>query len=219
MISRGALGRYFAGLWEHNMITQLAWRWLSLLDRVTGETLSYRAPSWSWASVNGPVDHRYVRRPLAQISLAITNPIGDHYGAVTGGYLKVKASFCRAILRRDEARNYTMAKLDVCPSFEKDIICWWSHPCPAATQHYSSDLLHDIAVYIMPLGFEWETEDHLVGLILLPTDESRGQYRRIGLFECSSGGLLNGIKAASYNLGRSLYQEGEDCNGYSIEII
>lgn len=47
--------RYLAGLWEQDMESQLGWR----LD---GSALDYdwkwrqpRGPSWSWASVDGPV--------------------------------------------------------------------------------------------------------------------------------------------------------------------
>jgi len=43
------LGQYYAGLWQYNLIKQLRWRVTSLPQRV--ENL-YRAPSWSWASVD-----------------------------------------------------------------------------------------------------------------------------------------------------------------------
>jgi hypothetical protein len=43
---------YYAGLWDHNMRSQLLWHHSSL-ER--GLPTEYRAPSWSWAAVNGCV--------------------------------------------------------------------------------------------------------------------------------------------------------------------
>ncbi|KAL9088305.1 MAG: hypothetical protein Q9165_006230 [Trypethelium subeluteriae] len=42
------LGRYFAGLWESNMVRHLAWR--PQENRCRERIESWRAPSWSWAS-------------------------------------------------------------------------------------------------------------------------------------------------------------------------
>jgi len=70
------LGRYLAGLWEQDLFRGLAWtrvklgeptegRYMSYIavkakrtiaSRALKPPLQYRAPSWSWASVNGPVE-------------------------------------------------------------------------------------------------------------------------------------------------------------------
>jgi len=46
------LGHYYAGLWRYNLIKQLCW-----VSNITSQKRRagspYRAPSWSWASVNG----------------------------------------------------------------------------------------------------------------------------------------------------------------------
>ena len=69
------MGRYLAGLWEHDIFRGLAWtrvkpeewaekRYVSYFAMKAKRTIAaralkppvlYRAPSWSWASVNGPV--------------------------------------------------------------------------------------------------------------------------------------------------------------------
>jgi hypothetical protein len=43
--------QYFAGLWGHQFAEQLAWRVTEY--RPARDPLSYRAPSWSWASADG----------------------------------------------------------------------------------------------------------------------------------------------------------------------
>ncbi|KAL9088462.1 MAG: hypothetical protein Q9165_006186 [Trypethelium subeluteriae] len=45
----GYMHRYLAGLWEEKLIDQLVWNVL----RPAKRTKEYRAPSWSWASVDG----------------------------------------------------------------------------------------------------------------------------------------------------------------------
>jgi hypothetical protein len=45
-------GRYVAGLWEDGLLYQLMW----FVEDSSGERPSeYRAPSWSWASIDGPI--------------------------------------------------------------------------------------------------------------------------------------------------------------------
>lgn len=70
------LGRYLAGLWEQDIFRGLAWTRVEPGERTEGQYTSYfaikakrrfaarafkppllyRAPNWSWASVNGPVE-------------------------------------------------------------------------------------------------------------------------------------------------------------------
>ncbi|KIW63408.1 hypothetical protein PV04_10253 [Phialophora macrospora] len=49
--------RYFAGIWRYNFAWQLAWYADGTKNGVTtpARPQLYRAPTWSWASVNGPV--------------------------------------------------------------------------------------------------------------------------------------------------------------------
>jgi hypothetical protein len=71
-LGRSELGQYMAGLWEHDLFRGLAWNRLGLagrsgtqITRKAARTLTareyeppleYRAPSWSWAAVNGPLE-------------------------------------------------------------------------------------------------------------------------------------------------------------------
>ncbi|KAE9363229.1 HET-domain-containing protein, partial [Stipitochalara longipes BDJ] len=54
-------GRYLAGLWEHSLLFTLLWgtmtKTLSTMNQ--GKPKSYRAPSWSWASVDGRIWFQY----------------------------------------------------------------------------------------------------------------------------------------------------------------
>jgi len=76
MFCQPELGRYLAGLWERDLFRGMAWKRVepalgtreryrsyvaikakkNLVARDYMPILEYRAPSWSWASVNGPVE-------------------------------------------------------------------------------------------------------------------------------------------------------------------
>ncbi|OAL06740.1 HET-domain-containing protein [Phaeosphaeriaceae sp. SRC1lsM3a] len=46
--------RYYAGLWEHDLVENLVWQVES--EPPLPRPSTYRAPSWSWAAVDGPVN-------------------------------------------------------------------------------------------------------------------------------------------------------------------
>ena len=58
MVDRSSKDKYFAGLWQSDLLQQLLWRHCG---KVTGSAVEFRrqrefrAPSWSWASVDGQV--------------------------------------------------------------------------------------------------------------------------------------------------------------------
>jgi hypothetical protein len=91
--------RYYAGIWENYMVMQLAWDIVYPASKVT----DYRAPSWSWASVNGSISYassgllrnRFSEfdKPECVVVSAFTTPKSDDslYGEVTNGQLKLRA--------------------------------------------------------------------------------------------------------------------------------
>ncbi|KAK6953153.1 hypothetical protein Daesc_005453 [Daldinia eschscholtzii] len=102
--------RYFAGLWQRHFMEDLCWRmypYEEIEDRrdakitpLTGKCLGsvrrppeYRAPSWSWASLDGPV--KYIPLSFKSLVSRILNcqtvPAGkDPYGRVSSGKLDIE---------------------------------------------------------------------------------------------------------------------------------
>jgi hypothetical protein len=84
--------RYLAGLWRENLAQLLLW---SVDPQIAPRPVApdYRAPSWSWASIDGKLIMPIARStnpPSLKVLEARTTPSGpDHFGAVTSGYLKV----------------------------------------------------------------------------------------------------------------------------------
>lgn len=104
--------RYLAGLWQKDLIRGILWDrfpvWPNHSRGSHGEfdetkPTTYRAPTWSWASVNGQhvsfTDHAAVKRAgivekQAKIVRVQTKPASDdHFGQVAGGSLTLKAPF------------------------------------------------------------------------------------------------------------------------------
>jgi hypothetical protein len=77
---------YIVGMWRRDLEKKLMWEVLEIRPRPPG----YRAPSWSWASVDGPI--WYVSRAAQQSLTHIEDVVLDYAtedttGAVTGGWL------------------------------------------------------------------------------------------------------------------------------------
>jgi hypothetical protein len=88
--------RYLAGHWEVNLDRQLGWCCMGAYSR---RPSTYRAPSWSWASVDGAIDQAMVvntpgrvHHSLVTILHVHVNPLSaeNPLGQVTGGVLKLR---------------------------------------------------------------------------------------------------------------------------------
>lgn len=128
---------YLAGLWADNIASDLLWsaRWEdgSGLERYyTKKPNKWRAPSWSWASIEGPVmfPRRYINsisgviteglRYWAEIISAECTPSSlDPTGTVATGSLVIKGSGYLARLKHTEVctghdtRHYSVKQLDL----------------------------------------------------------------------------------------------------------
>lgn len=114
---------YCAGIWRGNMEEGLEW---SVIDAETahqdgvretwqGPMAVYRAPSWSWASVDYPISHPMSHWKLERLETSATPPVWfrklieieevhiDHLargfgtGLVKGGWLRLRAGALRAV--------------------------------------------------------------------------------------------------------------------------
>lgn len=91
---------YLAGLWRSHLIDQLLWE-ISPNSLAT-RPKAFRAPSWSWASVDGRVGFRDILESSGQSRLAevvdasISTKPGDSTGAVTAGFVTLKGRLVSA---------------------------------------------------------------------------------------------------------------------------
>jgi hypothetical protein len=149
----------------------------------------YRAPSWSWASIDGRLifpnrndpselaSHQIlnvtVRRVLIQ-PLSPDNPFGEILSAT----LNLRCDYlCRANLHEfeDSIRGYTV---DTLIDLERKTF-------QASVLFDYSEVFENrrLRVHLLPI-YTYKTRFSCSGLILQPTGNSTGQYRRIGIFDC-----------------------------------
>ena len=112
----GFLGRYYAGIWEINLLWQLRWTTSRHEDLAVKLATQYRAPSWSWASVDGNVYTEYESDRSEQLDLFKENPplceaihVETHlkdpkalYGEVTSGHLVLQGKLRHGWLIRSK---------------------------------------------------------------------------------------------------------------------
>jgi hypothetical protein len=119
---------YLAGLWSQDLAAQLLWSTarLQLKSRPTTRQKEYRAPTWSWASVDGrilPGTPGLNQNPsIIQIKIheAKTNLVSnDPFGAVGGGHIVISGRIARVLLSTagpaaNEAEGTSSYNLQVC---------------------------------------------------------------------------------------------------------
>jgi len=96
---------YYAGLWGRYLLTQLLWRASGSLAEPNLRVEQYRAPSWSWASIDGPVDlcpHPYLSAKPGLTILRCDVTLCDDtvpFGGVSSGVLVVQGLLKSALMR------------------------------------------------------------------------------------------------------------------------
>jgi hypothetical protein len=90
---------YLAGLWKNHIVNQLLWMTYKNLNK--GYPKKYRAPSWSWASVNGKIAFRDILEAdeqtiLAEVLEAHVVTREEKAGEVTDGWLSIKGKLLPA---------------------------------------------------------------------------------------------------------------------------
>lgn len=103
---------YLVGIWLNQLELGLAWLRDPSEKREMSVASEYRAPSWSWASVDGPVQfHSPLDDPRPQFEIVSAETIpatSDVFGKVTSGKLSLRGHVMRLALtpsRRDPSRE------------------------------------------------------------------------------------------------------------------
>ncbi|KAI9864259.1 MAG: hypothetical protein M1813_003177 [Trichoglossum hirsutum] len=183
----GTRSKYIAGIWSGDMLNGLSWRpsrpGLEGMGKVRTLALGpqstyHRPPSFSWASVNGPVYFYAERRGRlvgednysAQVLNIDSSPIGfNSLGEVSEGLLELRARvipFHRILEESGGDRGRSLFDRDD-PSLDppdKRILC----------------------IIIRNISFGYLGEDPSIVrqcLLLLPTGSGEGIHRRVGCYD------------------------------------
>ncbi|KAH9999696.1 HET-domain-containing protein [Xylariaceae sp. FL0662B] len=174
---------YLAGLWKHTMPQSLLWR-----PKTQGRrTSAYRAPSWSWVSLDGEISLPCAPSFRWHVALidASTVPRGmDVTAELDGGVLRLDGP---VFMARDLKRAMTRGS-----ERETCIINTFHHPktrAPLNVNFRSAYLQFDSPEdhYDTTAIMIFNSHPHklfsfveIQALALVPTDQSRLSYRRVG---------------------------------------
>lgn len=187
---------YYAGIWKRQFIPSLTWRRKESLYGPEGQywppLAEYRAPSWSWASIEGPIEFDYrfdlgnVRGLGARLISCDVTPLKHQVplGEVKSGKAVLEASLIPA---RDvpirghpgqDGESYRTGGLLTLDNHPKE---WWGRA------HVLEDDLFDNA-FAMLLGEGRDGSGKMTrtaALILMPSLGGIDTYRRVGFWTSS----------------------------------
>ena len=187
---------YLAGLWQDTLFEDLFWHKRPATSTSLPRPAKYRAPSWSWASVDGGVeaalskwktsDKQSGRCEIVRCEVILANTQLP-FGQVTAGTLVIRATLVKATWARRERELYVYSLTydDVLEDPGSDRSSGSSHEleCIGTAWIDSSDDAHVREIWAVALM--WTKPVHMTGMILAlaepgatATDQPR--YRRIG---------------------------------------
>lgn len=199
---------YLAGLWRDKLDEQLCWFRSVCQPSSIRPRPAWRAPTWSWASIEGqvcwhPLHKNVLQTTYVHILDSNTTKYGyDPFGQVTSGVIRL-ACFTMAagyLVHTSESNNpepkdnaiIELSVGDSKLSFSVQMDC-----------QDESDRLPGKLCYLLPFfggksgnvsqgeGSDWINELLIKGIVLQATDVTKGEFSRIGSFcfykNCSSG--------------------------------
>jgi hypothetical protein len=187
LMERALDDKYCAGLWGRNLITQLFWIGPSNGRQLSPQPSPYRAPSWSWASLDGRISlifydeesYKKLETLINIIDCEIETATGDTTGIVTGGTLKLSGWLASIQLRPDSENGW-------CLFFNGT---WWKdRPRLYINLDYMlpTSQLHCLPLFVdTHQSPQWSVSCLLLG----PTGDVKGQFRRVGILHAFSGAL------------------------------
>ena len=206
---------YFAGLWKVSLLADLSWG--TYLKRGI-RPADYRAPSWSWASLDGPVldwGHRGKDRDFSPeldvasvLEVSVQPRTSDPTGQIDGGLIRLQSNLM------------TLGEFNIYQTRD-------STP-PAQINGVQLHRIHggriDIDVkgeqiHVLPLRWLNSKRQKLDCLLLQPTGLKKGQFKRYGRLdlECEK----YEIESLDHVINESWIEFEEDLgNGrYTISIV
>jgi hypothetical protein len=184
---------YCMGLWRTQMPQGLLWRVAEGGRRPT----KYRAPSWTWASIEGEVSwsESSASQGGKETCLELMNidakykVEGNTFGQVESAKLKVRGFMARGLLRRThDYWGHTNCVIQ-CPKAQLEIEnSWFDDRLPKLSEVSTpGGMTEQVEVYLVPVI---DVVDRVEGLILC-SNIKKGEFRRIGAFEVSRYDQVN----------------------------
>jgi hypothetical protein len=189
---------YLAGLWRRHLGWELGWTadiWppsaVGTHDRASG----YRAPTWSWASIDGEIrytDYGEDVLLLVDVLDAEVTPQGkDDTGALSGGWVQIRGFLYPILLvYNDTAEKLALFVADKIGGTEHQMVCSLKLDVPVPIFHAGGSL-DDYYILLHHCSGLWDETIYLedgylqVHALLLKYDTATKTYTRHGMVQIS----------------------------------
>ncbi|QDS67590.1 hypothetical protein FKW77_003719 [Venturia effusa] len=180
---------YVAGLWRNNIVEGMCWQ--SFGPPHSRPTV-YRAPSWSWASIDGMIATTSLGRwedlvdvVDVQVQIRGENP----YGEVSGGSIELRAPLERISIRRHSRER--LGPDDEELSLKHGYLRWWFGTAEKEVdgeeikrgrfdiENETGLDLKSLELCLLPLAADL-SDDRLPCFALIVKPDGDGRYRRVG---------------------------------------
>ena len=196
---------YVIGLWRQSLPHALLWR----IHEGGRRPQKYRAPTWTWASIDGRVASPAPSQASKQTCLEIIDVEAkmkndDPLGLCEGGMIKVRGFMGKGSLKR--TRDYWgHCSFTLTPFADQNAAvgamigdvhfasAWFDERLPKLSDPAAGIMVETLEVYLLPVI---DIMDRVEGLILSATMK-KGDFRRLGLFEISNGSGDPAVMAAA----------------------
>ena len=204
---------YLAGLWRKDLPYQLLW---SVITNGQARFLAptrprpYRAPSWSWASVDEAVSVEGGRCDGIMITIldAVVTPVGaDSTGQIKDGFIRLNGRIFPAELVQCSAQlpRYMTVRVD---SEMFETTCYLD---------VKPEALGGLSAYLLPIrSYDYKNTPWVAGLILQAAPKGNGTYERIGYCTVHGERSCSALHKSQAYKDKSLYENG---NGETIVLI
>ncbi|KAK5027492.1 hypothetical protein LTS07_007094 [Exophiala sideris] len=203
---------YLAGLWKPYLPHALLWR-----VEQGRRPPKYRAPTWTWASIDGEVKYPEPAQSTRETCVEVLNLDmqykSDVFGIVEAGKMKVRGFMARGLLKRTHDYWGRTPCVIQCTKAQVELE---SASFDDRLAKLSGDgmLTEMLEVYMLPVI---DVIDRVEGLLLCATMK-RGEFRRIGAFDVSRYDQINWDRFRSVMKGEADMLNYEDrldhTNGY-----
>ncbi|KAK5195247.1 hypothetical protein LTR99_002513 [Exophiala xenobiotica] len=204
---------YLAGLWKSHLPHGLLWR-----VEQGKRPPKYRAPTWTWASIDGDVKYpepaQNARETCVEVLDLDMRYKADNFGIVEAGKMKVRGFMARGLLSRTQDYWGQTPCVIQCTKAQVELVSASFDDRLPKLSEASGMLTEMLEVYLLPII---DVIDRVEGLLLCATMK-RGEFRRIGAFDVSRYDQINWDRFRSVMKGEAdmhNYEERLDhTNGY-----
>ena len=204
---------YLAGFWRKFLPSDLLWtvdKRLQMTPLPSAKPRPYRAPSWSWASVDHKVECALESNDGILIAIldAVITPVGpDFTGQIKDGFIRLNGRIFLAEL----FGKPMLQRMNLTLRINSEDLYGW---CKLDTQFPAIGTLN--VYFLLIRSKTYENEQWLYGLILQAAARGNGTYERIGKYICMGEKSCSALLHSQADKDKSLY---ENADGETIVLI